>query len=164
MQSKTDLYCDCDYLNRAADSPDLPIQFDERMNEFNFVHPSPGGGEGHLLIRHCPICGGKAPESKRASCFTSVTREESSRLFALVRGLKTLSEVFAALGEPDRQSDHGTMTVTPEKDGMPGTVEEFRTLEYTTLSDTANLSAKLRPDDRVAGITVYGMYIGEPAG
>jgi hypothetical protein len=57
-ESKTELPCDCGLLGRAARNPQLPVEFDAELNEFNIVH-----AYGKLRIHHCFFCGGRLPES-----------------------------------------------------------------------------------------------------
>lgn len=153
--TKTDVPCDCGFLDRLADDPDLPVRFDEEMNEFHFIYSSSRGGEGHLLIHHCFFCGGKAPASRRPSFFRAISRAEQDRLWALLKPMKALADVVSAWGQPDQDLDPGTDVMTPEKDGEPGTIQRFRTLEYSHLSETAVVSVRVYPDDRV-GFALHG--------
>lgn len=78
-----------------------PIVFDEQMNEFHITHATTDDGrEGHTLIRHCPWCGGAAPESKRHTYFAQITNEESRRLHVLTANVRTVEEVLAKFGPP----------------------------------------------------------------
>jgi hypothetical protein len=149
MKAKTQKPCDCPVLQDSADSPDHPIQFDEKLGEYHIVYPCGDGLQGKLLIRHCFFCGGKAPASTRAAQFARISRAEKSRLLGLFGPLKTLADVVAAFGEPDLDLDHGFAVETPERDGQPGSFESFRELRYERLSDTAELSVTVYPDDRV---------------
>lgn len=121
--TKTSLPCDCGGLERAAESPDLPVQFDERMGEFSFVYVNSQGAPSRLLIRHCFFCGGKAPASKRAAFFETISAAERERLWTLTRPLKTLADVLGAWGEPDREYAGGIESEMPEKDGQAGSVQ-----------------------------------------
>lgn len=51
--SVTDVSCECGYLQRSADDPDVPIEFDQETNEFHFCK-----GGATLIIYRCPFCGG----------------------------------------------------------------------------------------------------------
>lgn len=55
--SVTNQPCECGYLQRAADAPDLPIVYDARLNEFNLVYPfvAGDGDEGTKFgLQHAP--------------------------------------------------------------------------------------------------------------
>jgi hypothetical protein len=158
--SKTDIPCDCGYLERLANDPDMPVQFDARMNEFHFVYgPS---GLGKLNIYHCPMCGGKAPESRRAAQFAQLSAEERNRLFNLTNPLKTVSDVIATLGEPDHDRPTGTIVTTPEKEGQPPETKAYRTLTYTNLSETADVCVIVYPTQLVA-FSFRGKFLGDPS-
>jgi hypothetical protein len=155
--SKTDLPCDCGYLDRAAKDPDHPIEFDARLNEFNVIHAG-----GRFRIYHCPFCGGKAPESIRAILFSQVSREEQDRLFRIADTCKNLDDVVASIGPPDRDAPMGSSVGKPELDGQPPRAFALRRLTYARLSDSADLHFDLHPDGRVASYSVSGKYLGTP--
>jgi hypothetical protein len=166
--SVTEATCTCHYLEHAADDPANPIVFDPEMNEYHFEYPSPCAGgdceaaKAYLMIYHCPICGGAAPESKRAALFTTFAPEEQRRLYRLFEGMSTLQEVVAALGPPDEDDERGLTVQQPEKDGQPPTMRSFRTLRYTRLSDTADVEVCADPADDKVQVMLMGKYIGSP--
>jgi hypothetical protein len=155
--SKTDLTCECGTLDRAAKDPDLPFEFDARLNEFNLVH-----GLGRMRIYHCWFCGGKAPESLRAALFSQVSREEYQRLFRIADACKNVSDVIAFLGPPDRDVPMGSQSGKREAEGQPPQMAAYRHLTYAKLSDSADLNFDLHPDGRVASYSVSGKYVGTP--
>ncbi|MCA1600758.1 MAG: hypothetical protein LC776_03610 [Acidobacteria bacterium] len=115
--SKTDVGCDCNSLNDAANNPDVPIEFDAAVNEFHIAYTN--DPHSYMLIRHCPFCGGKAPTSKRDSLFAAIRAEELSRLAKLTSSLKQVGDVIAAFGTPNRDEEAGLMVTTPTGEGMP---------------------------------------------
>jgi hypothetical protein len=153
--TRTEEPCECGSLQRAAEDPDLPVRFDPRMNEFNFVYTTAAGHEGLLSIHHCYICGGKAPESRRRLFFRLVPRAEQDRLWALFRPLKTLAAVLDAWGQPDQDYERGTGIQSPEKNGEPGVIQQFRTLVYEYLSDCAVVRVIVYRDDHL-GVAFHG--------
>ncbi|MEK6322671.1 MAG: hypothetical protein AABN33_13425 [Acidobacteriota bacterium] len=157
--SKTDVACDCNYLHDAANDPGTPIEFDASLNEFHIVY-SVNGSEGYMLIRHCPFCGGKAPASRRASLFATISVQEQSRLAELTKSLKRLDDVTAALGEPDRDEAAGLIVTRPKSEGRPPETQAYRTLTYTGLSETADVRVTFYTDERVE-ITFCGKCIGD---
>lgn len=60
--SDTTKFCTCGWLERAAAEPSSPIGFDEKANEYHLVH-----GRFYTILRFCPFCGCKTPESRRES-------------------------------------------------------------------------------------------------
>jgi hypothetical protein len=142
--SVTAVSCTCEYLQRAADDPDSPIVFDERMGEFQFTYHDADEILQQLMIYHCPWCGGVAPRSKRRALFHIVPRAETDRLSAIMSEVKTLDDALSLLGEPDTDSPAGSSTETYETDTAPPTFESFRTLTYRRLSDVADVMICLR--------------------
>jgi len=155
--SKTDVGCDCNSLNDAANNLDVPIEFDATLNEFHIVYTN--DPHSYMLIRHCPFCGGKAPTSKRDSLFAAIPVEELSRLARLTNSLKQVGDVIAAFGVPDRDEEVGSMLTRPEGGGMPPETQVYRVLVYTGLSGVADMRATVLRDERVS-ITFAGKYIG----
>jgi hypothetical protein len=155
--SVTTKKCKCHYLERSADDRDSPIEFDEKTNEYHFTYftsldgrlgapprsapadsqrPKPNS---FLVIRHCPWCGGVAPESKRGSLFRHVPNSEERRLRTLIAGAKSLDEVIERLGPPEFDDPAGVGSSEPERDGRPMSVQSFRSLTYLNLSEDADV-------------------------
>ena len=151
--------CKCGWLENSAGDPDSPVRFDPEMNEYHCVYPNSEGGKVQMNIYHCPFCGGRAPKSKRSTFFARLTSKETRRLTELTNKLESLEQVFAALGQPDRDGPVGMTVVTPEGDGKPETTQNFRVLVYTKLSETADIHVTVYPMDRVA-FTFQGKYVG----
>jgi len=155
--SVTTVPCACSYLSRAADEPDSSIVFDADMNEYKFRV-----GPGHMIIRHCPWCGGTAPKSKRSSLFAQITDAEMRRLGALTKGIKTVEEAIEKFGPPDNDRPAGMTIKSPGTGTTPETVESHRVLTYNGLSDTATVSLVDYGPSRGLGLTLSGKYIGKP--
>jgi hypothetical protein len=154
--SKTDAPCDCGFLDRAAKDPTLPIEFDAELNEFHVVC-----AQGFMMIYHCPLCGGKAPESLRRDLFQRIPDGEAKRLLGLNRNFKNADEVISALGPPDADQPLGGMEMHPESDGRPPWVTAHRVLVYTHLSEVADLYVSVYPSGGV-GFGLQGKYGGLP--
>jgi hypothetical protein len=157
--SKTSTPCDCHWLERAAEDPEWPVEFDERLNEYHLRH---GSGQGQAPIYHCPFCGGAAPRSRRAKLFARVHHEEAKRLHELTKSLRTVDEVLATLGKPDFDRDAGLTDEVPERDGKAGQTEVFRTLVYSGKSATADIHVTLLRGGEVKSIGFLGKYVGKP--
>ena len=165
--SVTEEPCTCGYLERAADDPTLPIVYDAQLNEYHFEYPSPcAEGEceqakASLMIYHCPFCGGAVPASKRGLLFAVIPPQEERRLYKLLGDIKTLDAATRVLGPPDDDNPHGLTEQRAEREGAPPTVESFRTLRYSGLSDTADV---YMAETRIGGVHFWlqGKYLGPP--
>src|SRR5262245_13189907 len=166
--SVTEAPCTCRYLEHEADDPTSPIVFDAQLNEYHFEYPSPCAGgdcptaKAQLIIYHCPFCGGAAPESKRDLLFAVIPPEEQRRLHRLFDGMRTLQGVIAALGPPDQDKERGLTFEQPERGAQPPTMRSFRTLQYTRLSETADVEVYADPAEGKVQVMLLGKYIGSP--
>ncbi|MEQ1669883.1 MAG: nucleotidyltransferase domain-containing protein [Hyphomicrobium sp.] len=158
--SVTGTPCTCQYLERAARNPDYPIEFDERLNEFHIVTKG-AFGKGELMIYHCPLCGGEAPESIRPQLFATVSISEEYRLRELVRDCQSYGEAKQKLGPPDWEPFIGVGNKLPAPDGQPPISEAFPEAHYKSFSDTADLIIIDYPNRRI-GVRVQAKYIGLP--
>lgn len=147
--------CGCHWLEREADEPLSPVEFDPVFNEYHFKRHD----GGTMMIYHCPFCGGAAPKSKRAQMFAVITEQEQERLTELTGALRTLDEVMNALGKPDLDAPASSMVL--ESDGNPPRVDLHRQLRYEHLSDTASVVVREIESGRVS-ITFQGKCIGPP--
>jgi hypothetical protein len=154
--SKTEIPCDCGYLDDAAKNPEHPIEFDARLNEFSIVH-----GKSRFLIHHCPFCGGAAPASLRATLFAHVTHDEQRRVLGLTRDLRRVEDVIAKLGPPSREVPFGLVTARPECDGGAPSFQAVRVLVYSELSATAELQIQVGSDGRLV-FSLTAKYVGPP--
>ena len=137
--------CKCDWLERAADDPKTPVEFDANLNEYHIVR----GPRDILMIYYCPFCGGSAPKSKRSLLFHTLTDAERQRLCSLTKDLRTIQEVTTAFGKPDIRRSVGMVVTKPERDGKPETTESYPVVIYTKLSETAEVHVTVYPTDRV---------------
>jgi hypothetical protein len=153
--SVTSTACKCKWLERAAAEPTDPVVCDELTGEYHITKP----GGGHMVIYHCPFCGGAAPLSRRDELFAHITHAEADRLHALTAGFKTVDQAIAALGAPEHDYAKGFRTHEPAKGRKPPEVKTFRSLTFTHLSDTADVILT----DLVEGglrVTFQGKYLG----
>lgn len=156
--SVTEQPCTCGFLEREADNPASPILFDKQLGEYHLVYQN--SQTGGTIIYHCPFCGGAAPPSKREALFTAIPDEEAQRLYQLFDGMRTLQEVIAALGPPDKEEKRGLTVGQHEEDGQAPTMRSFRTLRYTHLSDSADVVVHAAADEGGLGLILMGKYIG----
>ena len=139
--------CDCNWFQRAAADPHIPVEYDANLNEYHLVRS--GAQVGKMQMYHCPFCAGRAPASRRDELFIPISTEEQWRLRDMVRNLKTVSDVTTSLGEPDDDVADGTWIETPEATGQPGKTEYFRTLVYRRLSAMADVRVLIYPQGQV---------------
>jgi hypothetical protein len=142
--------CDCGVLENASKEPDHPIRWNEKTNEYHIAY----GNKGSMMIYYCPFCGGKTPESRRSSLFAHVTGQEETRLYELLKGVKTTSEVLTRFGPPDEERELGTAKRHPERAGNPAWGEVFRTLTYKKLSAVADVYFEVGNNESVRGMWV----------
>jgi hypothetical protein len=150
--------CECGWLQHAADDPDHPVKFDPGMNEFNIVK-----GDRSIRIYYCPFCGGKAPESVRATVFAHVSGEEHERLVLLGSGVESLAQIVQRFGEPSRDQPTGAGIGMPALDGQITQFISYRVLTYSQLSQVADLQFHLHADGSLARLFVSAKYIGNVA-
>jgi hypothetical protein len=143
--------CKCEWLERAADDPKTPVEFDAELNEYHIIR----GRKNFLMIYYCPFCGGSAPKSRRDRLFHTLTDAERQRLVTLTKDMRTVEDVTRAFGEPNIRQPVGMTITEPERDGKPETTQSYPVLIYTKLSDIADVHVAVYPTDRV-GISFQG--------
>lgn len=143
--------CKCEWLERAADDPKTPVEFDPELNEYHIVC----GPKDFWSVYYCPFCGGNAPKSRRDRLFHTLTNAERQRLSTLTKDMRTVENVTRAFGEPNIRQPIGLTITEPERDGKPETTQSYPVLIYTELSEIANVHVTVYPTDRV-GISFQG--------
>jgi hypothetical protein len=150
--------CKCEWLERAADEPTCPVEFDAELNEYHLVR----GPKDYMMIYYCPYCGGSAPKSRRGRLFHTLTDIEQHRLVNLTKDLRTLQDVTTAFGEPDIKQPVGRVMTKPEREGKPETTQNYPVMIYTKLSDIADVHVMIYPTDRV-GVSFQGKAVKKNA-
>jgi hypothetical protein len=143
--------CKCEWLERAADDPKTPIEFDATLNEYHVV----GGPKDFSMIYYCPFCGGSTPKTRRDRLFHTLTDAERQRLVTLTKDMHTVADVTRAFGEPDIRQPVGMVVTKPERDGRPEITQSYPALIFTKLSDAADVHVTVYPTDLV-GISFQG--------
>ncbi len=92
--------CECRRLERYAADPMFPIEFDSATNEFHIVHDG-----ARISMKYCFRCGGRLPESARASLFTTPDENEMAEVEDLLRDARTINDVTRILGPPDARHE-----------------------------------------------------------
>lgn len=156
-QSKDNYPCNCGSLERAAEDPANPIIFDSKFNEYQLEYQA-ASGPAQMMIYYCPLCGGKAPESKRDRFFSRISNEEFRRLSNMTKNIRTIEDAIKALGAPEVDS-HVEVT-SPIKDMKPEVRKAFRSIVYSNLSETADIRITDYLEDKVR-VQFEGKYTGE---
>ena len=151
--------CRCGILEIASKEPDNPIRWDERMNEY-FISNGKGGS---MMVYYCPFCGGRTPESRRASFWAHVTQDEETRIYNLFNGIRTVKDVIARFGLPDEERDFGSAVRHPGRWFRRARGEVFRTLVYKKLSPVADITFEVGTSDSVRGTWIQ-KYVGDHPG
>jgi hypothetical protein len=160
--SVTETPCGCGYLERSAENPDLPIQFDARLNEFSYSYHGSDGGQASLRIYHCPFCGGATPASLRQTFFAEIADEEVGRLREALARLESVEDVLRVLGQPDTDEPKGLGIEEPGTTGQSPTTAWYRVLTYSNLSPTADVHLTVGQDGRLS-LMLQGKYLGNQA-
>src|SRR5262245_19509435 len=119
--------CQCSFLHRGAEDPDVPIEFHTEPDECRIVFGPPEAPRSrYLSIGYCPCCGGEAPKVLEPERFVRITWDEMKRLHDLTKGIGTADEAIERLGPPDREFPNRETMRNP---GWGG----FETITYRTL-------------------------------
>jgi hypothetical protein len=93
---------------RAAANPMIPVEFDEKMNEYHLVRD---GAETQM--RYCFWCGGRLPKSKRELYFTKPSAFEIAEVEELLKDARSCEDVLRILGPADELRDLNGCSATP---------------------------------------------------
>ena len=112
------------------------------------------------MVRYCPFCGGRTPDSRCDSFFAHVTSEEETRIYDLFKGIRTVADVVARFGPPDEERENAEGVRRPARRRKPERGEVFRGLVYKRLSPVAEIMFLVGSNDSVRG-TWSQKYVGE---
>jgi hypothetical protein len=90
--------CECGTVEDLASDPKSAIEYDESLQEYNLVS---GHDKVHYRMYFCFFCGGKLPESKRASLFTEPSEKEQREVLEVMSKVRSMEEARHVLGKPD---------------------------------------------------------------
>ena len=137
--------CDCRTLERLSKEPGAPVVYDPELNEYRI---QTADGLCKVNMYHCFFCGGRLPKSRRRDLFMHITHDEQVRLAQILKDIRALPDLLAALGPPDRDDPMGIAEGRKADDGGDRTTYH-RILTYCDLSPMADVRATLHLDDRV---------------
>lgn len=89
----------CRPLRDAINSDSFPLTYDDHVEEVQLLL---SGRDGIAVVRYCPFCGEKL-ESDRSKLFTEPTDDDCEDVREQLKGLASLDDVVAKLGEPNDQ-------------------------------------------------------------
>ena len=89
----------CRRLRDAIDTDSSPLTYNDHVQEVQLLL---SGGDALAVVRYCPFCGEKV-KSGRAKLFTKPTDEDGDDVRQQLKGLGSLDDVMAKLGEPNDQ-------------------------------------------------------------
>lgn len=144
----TEPKCRCGCLEKWASDPNLPIEFDAEMNEYNLIR-----GNSCRMIYFCPVCGGRTPKSRRAQFFTEPSRADMHQICSRLSGAQTVADVVAILGEPDERHQY------PAEERQ--VYHAKGVLRYSSLSGSFHLFVIEQKDGTIGGLAFPGKYKGK---
>ncbi|MGH6644100.1 MAG: hypothetical protein ACRED3_15535 [Bradyrhizobium sp.] len=150
--------CRCGNLERLANDPIWPVNFDATTNAYEITGVTEHG-PARAVVRFCFSCGGTALESKHDQRFAVITPYELSRLTLLCEGVRTLDDALQKFGSPDDDHPSGMMTRSvSESSGEIWTAH--RMISYRRLSETAVVHFTQKTGGLV-GISFAAKHLGE---
>jgi hypothetical protein len=130
--------------DRLAIDPAYPVKFDGEHGEYWLV------GDGDIALMYfCFSCGGRLPESKRSTLFTTPTDADVAAVTRIIAQLKSVEDAVRLLGQPDERYD------APPLLGA----DWNRTLRYSSRWESLFLDVQELPDGTTRCI-YGGRYIG----
>jgi hypothetical protein len=143
---------DCGMPDRWVVDPHFPVEFDEEMNEYHVVHKG-----ARAQMRYCFWCGGRLPESKRGTFFTTPDMAEMAEVEALLKGAKSHEDVVRILGPPDEVHDLGGFTKDKATGGVVARWDQH--YRYSTRWKTVVLHVPVLLEGRFY-YSIHGHYLG----
>jgi hypothetical protein len=144
--------CKCSRWGEWASNPDVPIEFDQEVNEFHLFY-----GKCYMIIRYCPLCGGPMPESTCGKLFTEPSQEEIDTIQRLLSSARTIEAVIEKLGPPDEKFP--AIVADPIDRILYGTRDVKRSMRYSSRWKTLVLTVIENEDGRIA-FAYSGQYKG----
>ena len=90
--------CHCGTVESLAADRQFAIEYDKKLNEYNLVSRDE---TFYYRLYFCFFCGGKLPESKRASLFTEPSAEEMKEVARILSDVTSIQQAIQILGKPD---------------------------------------------------------------
>ena len=125
---KVNKLCRCGLLDCWAALPSTRVALEPVRQEYTI---KAGKGDSFIL-RHCPGCGGRLPQSLRSKEFASLSTADRLRCRALLKDAQSLDQVISILGQPDAAGE--VPSATRERARRIGAKCPLRFARYTRLS------------------------------
>lgn len=149
--------CHCGTVESLASDRHSPIEYDKKLNEYNLVWR---GEKASYRLYFCFFCGGKLPESKRASLFTEPSAEEMKEVAQILGNVKSIQQALQILGEPDNTVQAPKVS---SQDNGKSDVNYKRHHFYLRRWKTLDLTIRERKDGSIDS-AFTGKYKGKPNG
>jgi hypothetical protein len=81
--------------------------------------------------------------------FSPTSHKRETRIYALFRGIRTVTDVIARFDPADEERAFGSAVRHPERGGQPSRGEAFRSLVYKKLSPVADIYFEVGSNDTV---------------
>jgi len=138
--------------DRWAADLKYPVEFDERLNEYNLVC------KGEIAVmRYCSWCGGRLPESKRGDLLSTPSDDEKEEVRHLLSDAKTTGNVLQLLGVPDETHEWEEGAAGDYDNG----VRWKRTLRYSSRWNNLVIDVRELPDGKISYV-IFGLHVGTP--
>lgn len=146
--SVTSRACRCGFFGLASKIRH-PVQFDERLQQYQLESVTREGRRRWLVLYHCPICGGCRPSFGGQERAVRLSWWEKHRLRRLTSGIDSFDAAIRRLGHPDDVWTLPDWYLRAEvtQDSQAG--RDLRTLHYSQLSETVNVDVVEQPDGSV---------------
>ena len=145
--------CACGTVAELASDRNCPIVYDHSLNEYNLVSED---GKVRYRLYFCFFCGGKLPESKRASLFTEPSDKEMREVALLMAKVRSMQQAIEVLGKPDQTIKAPR---TAQENGKSAYKSHHR---YSSRWKTLDLTVRERADGSIDS-AFTGKYKGEPS-
>jgi hypothetical protein len=156
MSQKTEK-CGCATVESLASHRQCPIEYDEKLNEYNLVSLDK---KVRYRMYYCFFCGGKLPESKRGSLCTAPSDNEMKEVTEILTRVRSIQQAMEVLGKPDETTS--APKASSRDNGISG-MAYTRHHRYLRRWKTLDLTLREREDGSFDG-AFTGKYRGATKG
>jgi hypothetical protein len=137
--SVTNELCTCGTMQRCSQDPAIPITYSVDTGDYQLEFRLAGGECGHMVLYHCPFCGGCLPQQPPDVKFNVLSIDERTRLLKITHGINSIEAALERLGKPDYDLPSGLIYDGKTKDGTLPRTTVHRVLRYCNLSRQADV-------------------------
>ena len=146
--------CSCGIPAKWAEDDTFPVEYDSETGEFSVIHGRSGKARWRMVF--CPSCGGRLPESRRPSFFTTPSEQEKQEVAGLLKGIHDIASMQRVLGDPDAVVEWSDTQEMPE--GRYGARKWKRQFTYQRRWNTLVLIAFQEEDDSIT-FSISGRHL-----